>query len=164
MDVSSLKAADDISTFFDWIPHRGHVFEKVKPAAEHATTAVQATYTTTLMRSIALFLIAAGLLGESEAASAQRGRSFDSQAFDFVLEIAGHVVGAMIVTQLQATRHSGRDGSEAAMHPLAHRLQGLEAIGRPRCMNADDFRVRPPWISAGRSRRRGHRVRVLSGL
>jgi hypothetical protein len=24
---------------------------------------------------------------------------------------------------------------------LPHRLQGLEAIGRPRCMNADDFRV-----------------------
>jgi len=47
----------------------------------------------------------------------------------------------MIVTQLQATRHPGRDGSEAAMHPLADRLQGLEAIGRPRCMNADDFRV-----------------------
>jgi hypothetical protein len=30
----------------------------------------------------------------------------------------------------------GRDGSEAPMHTLAHRLQGLEAIGRPRCMNA----------------------------
>ena len=25
--------------------------------------------------------------------------------------------------------------------PLTHRLQGLEAISRPRCMNADDFRV-----------------------
>src|SRR4029077_16946217 len=24
---------------------------------------------------------------------------------------------------------------------LTHRLQGLEAIGRPRCMNADDFRI-----------------------
>jgi len=76
MDVISLKAADDISTFFDWIPHPRHVFEKVKPAAEHATKAVQATYTTTLMRSIALFLIAAGLLGESEAASAQSPTSY----------------------------------------------------------------------------------------
>src|SRR6201982_2295513 len=56
-------------------------------------------------------------------------RSFDPQAFDFILEIAGHVVGAMIVTQLQSTRHPGRDGSEAPMHPLTHRLQGLEAIG-----------------------------------
>ena len=46
-----------------------------------------------------------------------------------VLEIAGHVVGAMIVTQLQSTRHPGRDGSETPMHPLTHRLQGLEAIG-----------------------------------
>src|SRR6516164_10688407 len=47
----------------------------------------------------------------------------------------------MIVTQLQSTRHPRRDGSEAAMDSLAHRLQGLETIGRPRCMNADDFRV-----------------------
>ena len=58
-----------------------------------------------------------------------------------ILEIAGHVVGAMIVTQLQSTRHTGSDGSEAPMHPLTYRLQGLEAISRPRCMNADDFRV-----------------------
>src|SRR6202171_5355609 len=35
--------------------------------------------------------------------SHEGGRSFDPQAFDFVLEIAGHVVGAMIVTQLQST-------------------------------------------------------------
>ena len=41
-------------------------------------------------------------------------RSFDPQALDFVLEIAGHVVGAMIVTQLQSTFHAGRDGSEAS--------------------------------------------------
>src|SRR3954449_4772810 len=27
------------------------------------------------------------------------------------------------------------------MHPLAHRLQRLEAIGRTRGMNADDFRI-----------------------
>jgi hypothetical protein len=68
--------------------------------------------------------------------SHEGGRSFDPQAFDFVLEITGHVVGAMIVTQLQSTRHTGRDGSEAAMHALAHRLQGLEAIGRPASQSA----------------------------
>jgi hypothetical protein len=45
------------------------------------------------------------------------------------------------VTQLQSTRHPGRDGTEAPMHPLTHRLQGLEAIGRPRSMDADDFRI-----------------------
>src|SRR5208337_652325 len=77
------------------------------------------------------------------------GRSFDAQAFDFILEIAGHVVGAVIVTQFQATRHAGRDGSEAPMHALAHRLQRLETIGRTRGVNADDFR-------------RVHRARVLS--
>jgi hypothetical protein len=48
---------------------------------------------------------------------ARCGEGFDPQAFDFVLEIAGHVVGAMIVTQLQSPRHPGRDGSEAAMPP-----------------------------------------------
>src|ERR1700745_2847640 len=36
--------------------------------------------------------------------SHEGGRSFDSQALDFVLEIARHVVGAMIVTQLQQTQ------------------------------------------------------------
>src|SRR6202011_5564544 len=44
-------------------------------------------------------------------------------------------------TDRESTRHTGSDGSEAPMHPLTHRLQGLEAISRPRCMNADDFRV-----------------------
>src|SRR5215207_9981567 len=73
--------------------------------------------------------------------SHEGGRSFDSQAFDLVLEIAGHVVGAMIVTQLQSMRHAGRDGSEAPMHPLAYRLQRLEAISRTRGMNSDDFRI-----------------------
>ena len=40
-------------------------------------------------------------------------RSFDAQTFDLVLEIAGQVIGAMIVTQLEPTRHAGRDGAEA---------------------------------------------------
>ena len=56
-------------------------------------------------------------------------RSFDAQTFDLVLEIAGHVIGAMIVTQLEPTRHAGGDGAEAPKHPLADRLQRLEAIG-----------------------------------
>ena len=57
------------------------------------------------------------------------GRGFDAQTLDFVLKVAGHVVGAVIMTQFQSTRHAGRDGSEAAMNALAHRLQRLEAIG-----------------------------------
>ena len=51
----------------------------------------------------------------------EEGRCFDPQAFDFVLEIAGHVVRAMIVTQLQSTRHTGSDGSKAPILPLTHR-------------------------------------------
>jgi hypothetical protein len=54
MDVSSLKEAGEISTFFDWILHPRHVFEKVKPAAEHATEAIQATCTTTFDSAAAL--------------------------------------------------------------------------------------------------------------
>ena len=34
----------------------------------------------------------------------------------------GHVIGAMVVTQLEPTRHAGRDGAEAPMHPLPDRL------------------------------------------
>jgi hypothetical protein len=51
---------------------------------------------------------------------------------------AGHIDP---LTQLQSTRHAGRDGSEAPMHTLAHRLQRLEPIGRTCGMNADDFRI-----------------------
>ncbi len=57
------------------------------------------------------------------------GRGFDAQTVDFVPKVAGHVVGAVIMTQLQSTRHAGRDGSEAAVNALAYRLQRLEAIG-----------------------------------
>ena len=47
---------------------------------------------------------------------------------DLVLEIAGHVTRAMIVTQPEPTRHAGRDGAEAPMGLLPDRLQRLEAI------------------------------------
>ena len=57
------------------------------------------------------------------------GEVFDAQTFHLALEIAGHVIGAMVVTQLEPTRHAGRDGAEAPMHPLPDRLQRLEAIG-----------------------------------
>ena len=50
------------------------------------------------------------VLNHASWRSARRRRA-PAQAFDFVLEIAGHIVGAMIVTQLQSTRHPGRDGS-----------------------------------------------------
>jgi hypothetical protein len=70
----------------------------------------------------------------------ERGRSFDAQAFDLVLEIARHVVGAVIVAQFQAARHTGRNGSEATMHALPARnwransswLPGTNTIRAPR--------------------------------
>jgi len=36
--------------------------------------------------------------------------SFDAQTLDFILKVAGHVVGAVIMTQFQSTRHAGHDG------------------------------------------------------
>ena len=90
----------------------------------------------------------------------------DPQASDFFLEIAGHVVGAMIVTQLQSTRHPGRDGSEALVQPLyvldqaclnglvspARRsmLRSQSPISRPRARFENSF--------SGASYRRGAQV------
>jgi hypothetical protein len=56
-------------------------------------------------------------------------RSFDAQTFDLALKVDGHVIGAVIVTQLQSTRHAWLDGPEAPMHPSPNRLQRLEAVG-----------------------------------
>src|SRR4029077_7471985 len=75
--------------------------------------------------------------------SHEGGRCFDPQAFDFVLEIAGHVVGAMIVTQLQSMRHPGRDGSEAPMHPLTHRTGSRASKRWPTAMH--ECRRLPNW-------------------
>ena len=58
----------------------------------------------------------------------KEGEASHPQALDFVLEIAGHVVGAMIVTQHQSTRHTRCNGSEAPMHPLAHRLSASKRL------------------------------------
>jgi len=63
------------------------------------------------------------------------------------------------VTQLQSTRHTGSDGSEAPMHPLTHRLQGLEAIGI-HMSNIPSFPYRLLWeerqlVSANLTRQDG---------
>ena len=50
-------------------------------------------------------------------------------------------VGQVVTHHIPISFHAPREGSEAPMHALAHRLQGLEAIGRPGCMNANDFRI-----------------------
>ena len=74
--------------------------------------------------------ISVALLGKSQSCTTDILPSlWLAQTFDLVLEIAGHVIGAVIVTQLEPTRHAGRDGAEAPMHPLPDRLQRLEAIG-----------------------------------
>jgi hypothetical protein len=74
MDVSSLKAAGEISTSIDGIPHPQHVFEKVKAAAGHTTEAMQATCTTTFDFAAALNtkLIEAGRANSNAALELMR--------------------------------------------------------------------------------------------
>jgi hypothetical protein len=54
MDFSSPRAANEIGTLFELIPHPNDVFEKVKAAAEHTTEVVQAACTTTFDSAAAL--------------------------------------------------------------------------------------------------------------
>jgi hypothetical protein len=56
MDFSSPRAANEIGTLFDLIPHPKDVFEKVKAAAEHSTDVVQAACITTFDSAAALNL------------------------------------------------------------------------------------------------------------
>jgi hypothetical protein len=101
--------------------------------------------------------------------SHEGGRSVDPQALDFGLEIAGHIVGAMIVTQLQPMRHPGRDGSKAAVHPLAplssaaRSMVGDRSARRHRRVSSLFSRLASvPWAGRGRHRH-GHRRRSTAG-
>src|SRR3954447_1301939 len=56
------------------------------------------------------------------------GRALDAEEGDLVLEVAGHVVRAVVVTQGEALGHVLLDGTEVAQDALAHRLECLEAV------------------------------------
>ena len=62
---------------------------------------------------------------------------------------ARHVIGAMIVTQLEPTRHAGRDGAEAPMHPLTDRLADNNSLSMVISPTLDFSRA----ISSSRSSR-----------
>src|SRR3712207_2430026 len=65
------------------------------------------------------------------------GRALEAEESDLVLEVARHVVGAMIVAQGEALGHVSLDVAEVAQDGLAHRLERLEAVAGARGMAAD---------------------------
>src|SRR4051794_5733185 len=67
----------------------------------------------------------------------ERGRALDAEEGDLVLEVTGHVVRAVVVTEREALGHILLDGTEVAQDALAHRLEGLEAVAGAGGMAAD---------------------------
>src|SRR6476620_9421235 len=65
------------------------------------------------------------------------GRALDAEEGDLVLEVAGHVVRAMVVAEGETFGHVLLDAAEVAQHALAHRLECLEAVTGARGMVAD---------------------------
>ncbi len=77
------------------------------------------------------------------------GRALDPEERDLVLEVAGHVVRAVVVAEREALGDVPPDGAEVAQDALAHRLERLEAVAGAGGMAADAHRR-----SSGRPRRR----------
>src|SRR5690242_21733316 len=67
------------------------------------------------------------------------GRALEAEEADLVLEVAGQVVGAMVVAQGEALGHVLLDAAEMAQDALAHRLERLEAVAGAGGMAADAF-------------------------
>src|SRR3954462_101355 len=62
------------------------------------------------------------------------GRALHAEEGDLVLEVARHVVGAMVVAEGEPLGHVLLNAAEVAQHALAHRLECLEAVARARGM------------------------------
>jgi hypothetical protein len=65
------------------------------------------------------------------------GRALDAEEADLVLEVAGHVVGAVVVAQGEPLGRALLDAAEVVQHALAHRLERLEAVAGARGMATD---------------------------
>src|SRR3954469_19671016 len=65
------------------------------------------------------------------------GRALDAKEGDLILEVAGQVVGAVVVAERETLGHGLLDGAEVAQDALAHRLEGLEAVAGARGMAAN---------------------------
>ena len=65
------------------------------------------------------------------------GRALDAEEGDLVLEVAGHVVRAVVVPEGETLGCVLFDAAEVAQHALAHRLECLEAVAGAGGMVAD---------------------------
>src|SRR3954466_254474 len=65
------------------------------------------------------------------------GRALDAKKGDLVLEVAGHVVRAVVVAEGETLGRALLDAAEVAQHALAHRLERLEAVTGAGDMVAD---------------------------
>src|SRR3954451_20168714 len=65
------------------------------------------------------------------------GRALDAEEADLVLEVAGQVVGAMVVAQGETLGRVLLEAAEVAQDALAHRLERLEAVAGAGGMAAD---------------------------
>src|SRR5919205_1687075 len=64
-------------------------------------------------------------------------RALDTEEAQLLLEIAGHVLRAVVVADREAAGEVLREAAEVPPHALAERLQGLEAVGAVAGMDAD---------------------------
>src|SRR6185437_1559768 len=69
----------------------------------------------------------------------ERRARCDPQKPEFSLKIVTHILTPMIMPHLHARRDAGRVDAELSPNALANRLQGLEARGPSRGMEADPF-------------------------
>src|SRR4051794_8983222 len=67
------------------------------------------------------------------------GRALEAEEADLVLEVAGQVVGAVVVAQGETLGAVPLDAAEVAQDALAYRLERLEAVAGAGGMAADAF-------------------------
>ena len=65
------------------------------------------------------------------------GRALDAEEGDLVLEVAGHIVRAVVVAEGETFGRVHFDAAEVAQDALAHRLECLEAVAGAGGMVAD---------------------------
>src|SRR3982751_5515042 len=88
-------------------------------------------------------------------------RALDAQEAQLLLEIAGHVLAAVVVADRETAGDVLREAAEVAPHPLAERLEGLEAVRLEGSVGADALgRAVVDGDEKGRAARRGGRGRA----
>src|SRR5436853_473878 len=66
--------------------------------------------------------------------------AFQPKPFDLVLEVVGHVLTAVVVSQLEALDHARLEAAEVLAHALTYGLERLEAIRTLGGVDADTLR------------------------